>query len=91
MTCCSPSGTLNLPVVSRPCTTAREWQFVYIDSLIIYIEFLFIYIDCLFVFPTRMKLFYPIVACVVNDNPEGQLMALVFNSALSNYGCTMCW
>lgn len=34
--------------------------------------------------------FYPVIACVVNDNPEGQLLSLVYGHAKANYPCRMC-
>ena len=31
------------------------------------------------------------ICAIVNDNPEGQLLSLVYNSAMSKYPCRTCW
>ena len=36
------------------------------------------------------QLFYPVICVVVNDNPEGQLLALVYGSANAQFPCRMC-
>jgi len=37
------------------------------------------------------EVFWPQICIVVNDNPEGQLLAGIFNSALANFPCRICW
>jgi hypothetical protein len=39
--------------------------------------------------PSRV-LFMPVVFAFVNDNPEGQLVANMFNSAQANMPCRVC-
>lgn len=39
----------------------------------------------------RLEVFYPVICCVINDNPEGQLLALVYNSAKAKFPCRTCW
>ena len=39
----------------------------------------------------RQNKFYPLMCLVVNDNPEGQKLVGVYDSAKANYGCRVCW
>ena len=43
-----------------------------------------------FEFKGEMTVFYPAIACVVNDNPEGQLLSLVYGHAKAKFPCRMC-
>lgn len=43
-----------------------------------------------FLFRGRMQVFYPVICLVVNDNPEGQLLSLVYGSAQAKLPCRMC-
>lgn len=37
------------------------------------------------------QLFWPQVCIVVNDNPEGQLLAGIYDSRLAEFPCRVCW
>jgi len=37
------------------------------------------------------EVFWPQLCIVVNDNPEGQLLAGIFDSMLAEFPCRVCW
>lgn len=39
----------------------------------------------------KIRLFYPVICIVVNDNPEGQLLTLVYHSSMAKFPCRTCW
>lgn len=47
---------------------------------------------CLGLFSNQsLHRFMPFLCLIVNDNPEGQLLALVYNSAKAKFPCRCCW
>ena len=42
-------------------------------------------------FDGRLRVFYPALCLIINDNPEGNLQALVKDSARVPSPCRMCW
>ena len=45
---------------------------------------------CILFFVVRMQLFWPVVAFVIQDNPEGQALAGVYGHANAKFPCRMC-
>lgn len=39
----------------------------------------------------RTKLFMPVICAIVNDNPEGQLLCLTYDSSKAQKPCRSCW
>jgi hypothetical protein len=37
------------------------------------------------------EVFWPQLCIVVNDNPEGQLLAGIFDGATAEFPCRVCW
>ena len=86
--CMTFSGQWGVPKrtgASGQCTKAGNFNyFIKIDCF--FFEYIIPFVFCVF----GRTLFMPALCILVNDNPEGQLMALMYNSAKSACPCRMC-